>query len=55
MGVLGAVRNLNKYRPFSLSTAALVGKPIKDYVRQVVLPNKPDKIVVLHFFIIKPW
>ena len=52
--VYSVLYELNKYRPFSLSTAALVGKPIKDYVRQVVLPNKPDKIVVLHFFIIKP-
>lgn len=52
--VYSVLYELNKYKPFSLSTMALVGKPIRDYVRDVVLPNKPEKIVVFHFFIVKP-
>lgn len=52
--VYSVLYELNKFKPFLNSTAAIVGKPIKEYIREVVLPNKPEKIVVLHFFIIKP-
>lgn len=52
--VYSVLYEVNKFRPFLLATAALVGSPIKDYVRNVVLPTNPEKIVVFHFFIIKP-
>lgn len=52
--VYSVLYEMNKYRPFSMPTRLMVNKPIKDYVREVVLPTNPEKIVVLHFFIIKP-
>lgn len=52
--VYSVLYEMNKLKPLLLSTAALVGRPIKEYVRDVVLPTNPEKIVVFHFFIIKP-
>lgn len=52
--VYSVLYEVNKLKPVLRSTAALVGRPIKEYVRDVVLPTNPEKIVVFHFFIIKP-
>lgn len=52
--VYSALYEMNKFKPVLYSTAAIVGRAIKDYVYEVVLPSNPDKIVVFHFFIIKP-
>lgn len=52
--VYSVLYELNKYKIFSWPTATLVGRPIKDYLREFVLPSKPDKIVVFHFFIVRP-
>ena len=45
---------LNKIKPFGRLTAFLVTYFIKGGIEKVIIENKPDKIVIFHFFIIQP-
>ena len=45
---------LNKIKPIGKLTAFLVTHFIKGGIEKEILENKPDKIVIFHFFIIQP-
>ncbi len=45
---------LHKIEPIPRITSFLVGSFMKQYLEEVIMKEKPDKIVILHFFCINP-
>lgn len=49
-----ALYAVNKFPPAAYITAFVVSLFCKKYINEVLVENNPDKIIVLHFFLIKP-
>jgi len=45
---------LHKIKVISRITAYIVSVFVKPYIEQKILQSRPDKIIILHFFLIKP-
>jgi UDP-N-acetylglucosamine:LPS N-acetylglucosamine transferase len=52
--IFEALYGFNKIPVFSKSTNANVSYFVKDYLKDIIINEDPQKIIILHFFLIKP-
>lgn len=45
---------INKFRPMAQLNISIISFYVEDYIRKVILNEKPEKIIIFHFFLIQP-